>query len=294
MIPSCGIVSLPADLLTFMMAEMIRSDFQASTSAALVSTHDGKTQPSGGSLNGLVTSFSSYGLKKILDAAKPWALSPVQPAEAHDDGIAEGISEHILKQHEFGTLGFGVSSTHDQALVQRSWGLLQQARNNGLEFSTYGPNFNFRSAQRFPSRFHAKALFLLVWTMTIFPAVFPPLRWLVGWLFPTGSGPTEEERKTNFIEYRGIAVADLIQDSSDGSQSSMEHKGVYASMRYDGDPYVLTGIMAAEAAMAILDLKNETLAHRLRGGVLTPAMLGQPLANRLIGAGVRLKLRLIS
>jgi short subunit dehydrogenase-like uncharacterized protein len=61
-------------------------------------------------------------------------------------------------------------------------------------------------------------------------------------------------------------------------------KRAFVRIRYEGSIYYMTGLFLAEGAMTIL--KNDTLAHKLGGGVLTPATLGQPLIDRLISAGL--------
>ena len=40
-------------------------------------------------------------------------------------------------------------------------------------------------------------------------------------------------------------------------------------------------------------LEGDTLAHKLGGGVLTPATLGQPLIDRLISAGLVYDVKLL-
>ncbi|KAE9573764.1 hypothetical protein CGMCC3_g10186 [Colletotrichum fructicola] len=288
MIPSCGVGSLPADLLTCLMVEKVKETFDCPTSAGLISVHDSRVQASGGTLNGLVTSVSSYGLRNILKAGKPWALSPIRPARPQADE-SRNVSKDIIERLKLGTLGFGMTGTHDQAIVQRTWGLLQQAEHSGLTSTSYGPNFDFRSVQQYPSVVHGWAFWLLVWVMTIFPAILPPVKWLIKLLVPPGSGPSEQERQKNFIEYRGVAIADLKEDAQDFQGNPLLQRGVQARLRYNGDSYVFSGMMAVEAAMILLDSGEDCVAHKLGGGILTPATLGQPLADRLRTAGVQIE-----
>ncbi|KAL0934146.1 het domain protein [Colletotrichum truncatum] len=287
MIPSCGVGSLPADILTYLMVQSIREKFNTPTSAVLFSIHKSRVQASGGTLNSLVTSASLSGLKDMLASRKPWELSPVQPTTDRRTQSRE-VTKETINRLGLGTLGFGMSTTHDEALVQRTWGLFQQGESSGLGILSYGPNFNFKSVQRYQSRFHGWAFLALVWAMTILPAVFPPLRWLVRYFVPPGTGPTEEERRKNFLEYRGVAIADFDEHSLSGLPPTTSQMGVQATMRYDGDSYVFSGVLAAEVAMALLDLTTETAAHKLGGGVLTAAVLGQPLVDRLIKVGTKL------
>jgi len=60
-------------------------------------------------------------------------------------------------------------------------------------------------------------------------------------------------------------------------------------MRWDGSLYHLTGVCLAEAAVTIA--RDNTLAHRLGGGMLTPATLGAPYLERLQRAGLKMEIR---
>jgi len=55
--------------------------------------------------------------------------------------------------------------------------------------------------------------------------------------------------------------------------------------------YHLTGVFAAEAAITLL--RDDTLAHSIGGGVLTPATLGGAYIERLQKAGVKIDLRMM-
>jgi short subunit dehydrogenase-like uncharacterized protein len=59
-----------------------------------------------------------------------------------------------------------------------------------------------------------------------------------------------------------------------------------AELKWKGSFYHLTGVFLAEAARAIL--REKTLAHKLGGGVLTPATLGDPFIDNLREAGLDL------
>ena len=59
-----------------------------------------------------------------------------------------------------------------------------------------------------------------------------------------------------------------------------------ASLKWNGSFYHLTGVFLAEAALTIL--RSDTEAHKLGGGVLTPATLGQPFVDNLVKARVEL------
>lgn len=53
--------------------------------------------------------------------------------------------------------------------------------------------------------------------------------------------------------------------------------------------YHLTGVCLAEAALTIA--RDHTLAHELKGGMLTPATLGAPYLERLQKAGLETEVK---
>jgi short subunit dehydrogenase-like uncharacterized protein len=62
-------------------------------------------------------------------------------------------------------------------------------------------------------------------------------------------------------------------------------------MRYDGGMYALTGLLLAEAAITIA--RDQTPAHKMGGGILTPATLGEPYFNRVRNAGLFTEIRMM-
>jgi short subunit dehydrogenase-like uncharacterized protein len=57
-----------------------------------------------------------------------------------------------------------------------------------------------------------------------------------------------------------------------------------AKLRYAGGPYHITAAFLAQGAATIL--YEEGLVGRVGGGILTPAVLGQPYIERLRSSGV--------
>ena len=55
--------------------------------------------------------------------------------------------------------------------------------------------------------------------------------------------------------------------------------------------YYMTGMLMAEAAMVLLrpESGKENWAQKLRGGILTPATLGDPFVERLHKAGLKIE-----
>eukprot|EP00388_Colpodella_angusta_P001580 GDKJ01004962.1.p1 GENE.GDKJ01004962.1~~GDKJ01004962.1.p1 ORF type:complete len:436 (-),score=111.02 GDKJ01004962.1:234-1499(-) len=126
----------------------------------------------------------------------------------------------------------------------------------------------------------------LVNFMTVATAVIlffiPPLRSLIKWAIPAGSGPSEEALKNGYVTVEAIAKV----TTKDG-----EEKKLKSIFRISGDPgYQETAKMVTEAGItaALLGSSLET-SHthkRLVNGLGTPAScLGEDLVERLRAAG---------
>lgn len=168
---------------------------------------------------------------------------------------------------ELGLLSTALAGSADEAIVQRSWGLLDGGR-------LYGPNFTFNEYQRVRNRAFGVAAHLLI-NFSSFVLAFPPLLWLLTkFVTAPGQGPSRESCEKDSLELRAIATAD---------QDVVEPKRAFARFRWDGGIYNLSGVFLAEAAMVIL--QDNDLTKKLGGGILTPATLGQPFIDRLKAAG---------
>jgi short subunit dehydrogenase-like uncharacterized protein len=66
---------------------------------------------------------------------------------------------------------------------------------------------------------------------------------------------------------------------ADGSEAR-----ALAKLSYPGGPYHITAAFLAQGAATILF--EDGLVQRVGGGILTPAVIGQPFIERLRGVGV--------
>lgn len=127
-----------------------------------------------------------------------------------------------------------------------------------------------------------------------------------------GDGPTDEQTKGNRVEYRGIAYPD-VGDVATKSQSrpraycrsywegGMYHRRflrcyvmIVVNRNYKGtdtNEMTVTGLILTEAAITLL--KDDTMAKKSGGGVLTPATLGRPLIDRLDAAGFTFETKML-
>lgn len=235
-----------------------------------------RSQPSGGTLATVLGMFEHYSRKELVDSMKPWALSPISGPKSKKPMSLYRKVFGVYTDPDFGVLIPSPICNANKAIVQRSWGLLD----NG-EF--YGLGFTFEEYQRVRNQ--------AVGIMTYFAFIFgmlaltvSPFRWLVRkFVYAPGQGPLKESHEKESLEYRVRAIAD---------QSALRPQRGLARFRYEGGMYYLTGVLLAEAAMVILG--DDVLPKKLGGGVLTPAMLGQPFIDRLRSAGVIFETAILS
>ena len=177
---------------------------------------------------------------------------------------------------DLGLVSSALAAKPNEAIVQRSWGLLDDGK-------FYGSKFTFHEYQRAGSKLSGFAS-NLAFNFGLLAITLSPLRWLIKKLvYVPGQGPSKESHKKELIEYRAVATAD---------QDIPRPQRAISRFRWDGGIYYLTGVLLAEAAIVIL--RDDTLANDLGGGLLTPAMLGQPFIDRLKDAGVIIETKLIT
>ena len=232
--------------------------------------------PSGGTLLTALGLLDHYSLNEVAKATSPWAMSPVPgPKSVHSTPLMSKLLG-IRSVPDLGTLATSFAAGPNMAIVHRSWGLIDRG-------NYYGHNFKYKEYMRVRNSFIGVALHFAI-AFGFVALTVPPVRWLLKKLVTApGQGPSREAADRETIEFRSIATAD--QDGSDP-------KRAFARMRWEGGMYYLSGVFLAEAAIVIL--RDETTAKRLGGGLLTPAMLGQPFLNRLRKAGLKFETQLMS
>lgn len=208
-----------------------------------------------------------YSLREIDESLSPWALSPLRGPKCIKSLVTKIFGLRFVPQ--LGTLTTSIFGASNTAIVQRSWGLLDGG-------NLYGSNFNYEEYMRVSSSVIGVGIHF---ANTLLPLALSiaPLRWLLKKLvFAPGEGPAREVADKDVLEYRAIGTAE---------QDTPHPKKAMARLRYEGAVYYFTGLLLAEAAMAILRDEDEII-KKFGGGVLTPATLGQPYIDRLCDAGV--------
>ncbi|KAF2225126.1 Saccharopine dehydrogenase-domain-containing protein [Elsinoe ampelina] len=276
-IPQIGMDSAPADLLTWSLVTHVQRTLSKTTKQVIFTLHKARSKPSGGTLASLLGLFDTYSLSFVGKALKPWALSPVSPVKTQGRSVSPSLIQKVTGVRsvpDLGTLTTSLQGAVDRTQVYRTWGLLDSGK-------FYGSSFRF-----FP---YMTARNVFVGMLTHFAIAFgglalllSPLRAILKrFVYAPGDGPTRDESKHDYIEYRAIAEAD--------SPDPSDPKRVFGRFAFEGSAYHMTGVFLAQAAISLL--RDESLAKELGGGVLTPATLGAGYIERLQKVGFKLELR---
>lgn len=217
--------------------------------------------------------FDYYPVRQIVESTKPYSLSAVPGREAEPEPLLTRLTG-VRYVPDLGTLTTGVFTTPNITLVNRSWSLFDRG-------DFYGPNFQYKEYMSVRNSFTGLIVhYALIFGMA--SLALPPVRWLLQKVVhQPGEGPSRESAAKDRIEYRAIATAD-----------TKEKQRAYAKFYFGGGAYHLTGILMAEAAITIL--RDNTAAHGMGGGFLTPATLGQAFIDRLGKAGATLETHMLN
>ncbi|KAI1171357.1 hypothetical protein F4777DRAFT_591271 [Nemania sp. FL0916] len=208
MFPQCAVESAPADLITFALASLIKSEFSAPVSDVVVSLHELRSAPSGGTLATVMSLFETYSYKEVAESHKPYALSPIANSKRPPQA---SIQSRITGPYHVPHLGLQatcIAAGTDAAVVHRTWGLLQQEP--ALQKQVYGPNFTFREYMKTRNTMTAMASHYSYIIGGALLAFCPPFRHLVRkFIFQPGQGPSREDYANDCIEYRGVGIPDM-------------------------------------------------------------------------------------
>ncbi|GAB7360296.1 hypothetical protein MBLNU230_g8054t1 [Neophaeotheca triangularis] len=277
-IPQNGIESAPADLLAWAMVQRIRSDLETGTGDCIVSLHDMKAAPSGGTLATVLTLFDTYSLADFRRTQDPYCLSPITPQSTNPSSPVSWTERltGVRSVPDLGTLTDSLSRPADVPIINRSWALIQKG-------TYYGPSFRFQAYGR-ARNFLQGFLTHLALALGVFALILPPVRWLLlRFVTQAGDGPTRESVKSDFAEWRAIA-----QPDTNPADTTLPR--AHGRMYWGGGLYHLTGVCLAESALVLA--REKTWAHELGGGLMTPACLGEPYVERLKEAGLKLETRM--
>jgi short subunit dehydrogenase-like uncharacterized protein len=278
MFPQSGIESVPSDLLTLSLAEVIREKFNAPVRDVTISVHKLSAAPSGGTLASALGILDNFTSQELRAAHVPFALSPVpNPNPASRPKSIVSRLTGLVTYPTLGLMTTSIAGMTDAAIVERTWGIFQSG--SVPDAKPYGPNFSFKQHMKPRNWFTGILLHYGIVLLFLIMAT-PPLKALVKKLvFAPGEGPDLDVAKKDEIEFRGIAEPDVDGEIKERA---------FVRCWYRGSMYFLSGLLLAQAAATILE---DDL--RLEGGIYTPACLGQGFIDRLDAAKFHFESRVI-
>jgi short subunit dehydrogenase-like uncharacterized protein len=265
------------------MASRLFQETSQPTREAVVSLYDVRGAASGGTLATVFNIFETYSLAKIQAALLPGSVCPLALSAPLKPASLLSRIFGVTKIPDLGILTTSIQASADTPLVHRTWGLYRST-DCIPQAQVYGPQFRFFCHMNARNIFTG-ALVHLALTLSSLFLIIPPIRWLLAKIVTQpGSGPSEEEGNKHFIEYRGVAV------TAEGHR----HQKVSGKWYFQGSAYVLTAITLVEGAATILYGKPADVpAKKMKGGMLTPATLGDSYVEKLRSAGVVVETRLL-
>ena len=268
-VPSAGFDCLPFDLGTYFAVKEVKKVLgdEADVDHVLLG-YKIKGGMSGGTLASLIN------MRNDPDALlynRPYWFSPIQGVQQLTPYMARYLPQ-------FNTYGaFGLFAAHNTRVVNRSWGLLEDARAP----SRYGSTFRYLEGVVTPSYFRAfvMAAFMKIfaWLVLHVSVVGQALQKML----PQGSGPSMEEQLKGFGYLRTVAYG------RDG------HTKGLSTFYVKGNPgYLKTAAFISETALTIALEKDRLSPLAKQGGVLTPATIGAEVLAERLGefAGVEIKM----
>ncbi|KNG45372.1 saccharopine dehydrogenase [Stemphylium lycopersici] len=280
-IPECGLDSVPADIMAYVLAREVRKRYNAACERAIMTLYDFKSGISGGTSLTMLELFKKYPLSHLGKSMHPYSLSPIK-ADSVVAPPTGGFPYNLFGLQTIPELGgiqtTGLMAAVDECIAHRSWGLYQSSGDETLQ---YGPKFRFNEYARAPNFFFGLAQKVLLTSVAVVLAI-PMTRWIAEPLFKMiipspGQGPAKESMKEDFMHYRGVG-------------STEEGKKVIANLEVAHGGYVATAITLSAAAKVLLRGRLEdTEAGRLGGGILTPATLGDQYVETLNEFGMKIR-----
>ncbi|RAO66108.1 uncharacterized protein BHQ10_002120 [Talaromyces amestolkiae] len=261
MIPQCAMESAPSDILTWAVAEEVKSKFSSQVGDVVMDLHQLTSVPSGGTLATILNLFSQYPLKTLLQSIEPYALSPEPNNHPLPKRSFWSSLTGVYKVPGLPLLSTSISGKANEAIVFRTWGLLKQDPNLQKEF--YGPKFTYREFMYAPGFVRGMLMHYFI-VIGGYLLLLAPVRTLVRrFVFKPGDGPDTKKAKDEVIELQAVGKP---------VPTTEENKQVLGKLRYHGSMYYLTATFLAEAAATMLE---EDESVRLTGGIYTPACLGE-------------------
>ncbi|KAI1757419.1 hypothetical protein F4782DRAFT_537023 [Xylaria castorea] len=230
MFPQSAVESAPSDLVTFALASLIKSELSAPVGDVVVSLHEIRSAPSGGTLATVIGLFETFSFKEVAASHKPYALSPIPNSKSAPKASIQSKLTGAYQVPNLGLQTTSITAGTDAAVVHRTWGLFQQEP--ALRKHAYGPNFTYREFTKTRNIVSAIVSHYSLLIGGALLAFCSPFRNLVRrFVFQPGEGPSREDAAKDYLEFRGVATPD-VQPAS-GKQAlcrAWYHGGMYLSL----------------------------------------------------------------
>ncbi|KAF5366000.1 hypothetical protein D9758_006690 [Tetrapyrgos nigripes] len=280
-VPACGVDSLPSDISIYVANKALKEASASSTSPLQVESSTTSWNVRGvmsyGTFHTLITSLELVPRKKLRESTTPYYLSPAIGRPSPRPRLLYKLFDPSTLQTHIGGLWFMKFS--NQAIVERSWGILERNAASSAEPKQtaeaqklrYGNKMVYDEFMRTPSSFAAGVVSLgIMFTMMMLQ--IGPIRWIAKKIGPQeGSGFSDEA-----LEKGHFTTVNVTTAEASNTQAVVTLQG-------KGDPgYLLSPIMMADGALALLFNKSSIPTFARQGGVLTPATaFGDAIVERL-------------
>jgi short subunit dehydrogenase-like uncharacterized protein len=294
-VPSCGFDSVPSDLLTLVCVQALRAKgLRPGSVRAYLHSFAGNNMPvtwsgpkPGG---GTIASLLGFAEKRQLGAlSDPYFLVRGAP------GPAAGELAKARSRKDAGKLP-ALRPGYDGALQGRNrwtthflmaWVNEKTVRRSAFLLK-YGPEFSYAEGLAVANPLSALLVAALMWLLYAVVALPGGTR-LLRRVLPQGSQtppPRPAQYKPGHFEF--VAVGESVPESA-GQAPTRVHATFFGP---DDGGYTETSKMLLESALTLaFDLEAVKRASGFAGGVLTPAVLGDKLVQRLRAKHMRIEVR---
>ncbi|KAI8867290.1 hypothetical protein GQ42DRAFT_164896 [Ramicandelaber brevisporus] len=275
-VPFCGFDSLPSELGSLMVADAFRRRYGSDPDEVRHSVVHIKGEPSGGTLETMMSVFSGEAPRSIKASEKEYfTRTPISPKAA----ASEAVKAVVKTGPKRGTFHWDADVERWQGIFLMSNINIPAVRWSCRLRSVYqnGPNYAYAETQSYGSLFKAIQVAAILATFG-FLASFGLGRWILNRILPApGQGPSDENIAKG--SYKGVFIAE--KKSEQAGEAPLKVRGhVYA----DSDPgYGETVRYVCESALCVLNKRTEL---PLQAGVSPPGYgLGLALLGHLRSVG---------
>ncbi|KAI8978341.1 Saccharopine dehydrogenase-domain-containing protein [Trametes punicea] len=286
-VPSCGMDSVPADIMVYLSNQTLKKALGPQTELGLSETfYSMRVTPSGGTIATVLNTYEEAPRIQVEEARRDYALSPVKgaPSPRFRFAVREPFSDPPI----YGAPSLIVLS--NRPIVQRTSGLIQFALSSartvyGENYASektvrplaYGPHFRYAEYVVPGSGSFLSAVLMGTLTLAFSFLFVAPVRWLMRRLaYQPGEGPSEADMQKGYIKATNY--------TSTATAPQTWAKTVFHGQ--DDPGYLLTSVLIAECALGLLLDDDELPVTARPGGVLTPATaLGEVIVRRLQATG---------